>query len=95
VKYLLDTNTCIAAMRSHPQVVGRMALVLPDDLAISTITSYELFTGIAKCANPVKEQVKVEKLLQLVGEVPFDTSAATEAARIRAALEMQGKTIGP
>jgi predicted nucleic acid-binding protein len=55
VRYLLDTNTCIAAMRNDALVVTRMAALTPGDCAISTITSYELYTGIAKCADPAKE----------------------------------------
>ncbi len=42
--YLLDTNTCIAAMRNDALVVRRIAAVSPGDRAISTITSYELWT---------------------------------------------------
>ena len=93
--YLLDTNTCIAAMRNHPLVVQRMAAQSPGDCAISTITGYELYTGVAKCANPAKERSKVELLLAVLGELPFDADAAREAARIRAALESQGSMIGP
>ena len=47
--YLLDTNTCIPAMRKHPLVVRTMASHVPGDCAISTITAYELYTGVAKC----------------------------------------------
>jgi hypothetical protein len=38
--YLLDTNTCIAAMRNHSLVVQRMAAQSPGDCAISAITGY-------------------------------------------------------
>ena len=94
-RYLLDTNTCIALMRNQPTVVQRMAAVAPADCAISTISSYELFTGVEKCANPAKEQAKVELLLKTIAELPFDSAAAKEAGRIRAFLEAQGQTIGP
>jgi tRNA(fMet)-specific endonuclease VapC len=93
--YLLDTNTCIAAMRNHPLVVQTMASHAPGDCAISTITAYELYTGVAKCSNPGRERSKVDLLLGIVSELPFDEDAAKEAARIRAALESQGKMIGP
>lgn len=95
MKYLLDTNTCIAAMRNHPQVVQHLKILSPDDCVISTITLYELLTGVAKCADPARERSKVERLLQVIGPLPFDAGAAAEAARIRAALESQGQTIGP
>jgi tRNA(fMet)-specific endonuclease VapC len=95
MRYLLDSNTCIAAMRHDPLVVQRMAAVSPGDCAISTITSYELFTGIEKCANPAKERVKVNLLLATVHQLMFDVPAAQEAGRLRALLEAQGRMIGP
>jgi tRNA(fMet)-specific endonuclease VapC len=82
-------------MRNHPRVVLRMAAVAAGDCAISTITRYELFTGVERCANPAKERAKVELLLKTVHEVPFESGAAREAARIRALLESQGQPIGP
>ncbi len=93
--YLLDTNTCIAVMRKHPMAVRRISAVAPGDCAISTVTSYELYTGVAKCADPIKERAKVEILLQTLDELPFDSAAAQESARIRALLESQGQPIGP
>ena len=64
--YLLDATACIAAMRNHPNVVKRMSTAAPGDCAVSTITSYELHTGVAKCAAPAKEQAKVDLLLKTV-----------------------------
>jgi len=93
--YLLDTNTCIAAMRQQALVVQRMSAVTPADCAISSITTYELYTGIEKCADPTKEVAKVNLLLATVSELVFDGSAAREAGRIRAFLESQGCMIGP
>lgn len=68
--YLLDINTCIAAMRNHPVVVQRMAAQSPGDRAISTITGYELYAGVAKCLNPAKERSKVDLLLAVLSELP-------------------------
>jgi tRNA(fMet)-specific endonuclease VapC len=95
MRYMLDTNTCIAAMRNRPKVVGRMRATSPGDCAISTITSYELQTGVAKCSNPAGEGAKVALLLNAVRTLPFDATAAHESARIRAELESQGRSIGP
>jgi len=95
MRFLLDTNACIAAMRNHPNVVKRMSATPPGDCVISTITSYELHTGVGKCAAPDKEQAKVDLLLRTVIELPFDPRAAREAGRIRGLLESQGQMIGP
>jgi len=95
MRYLLDTNTCVDVMRNHPNVVNRMSVIAPGDSVVSTITSYELYTGMAKCASPDREQVKVDLLLRTVIELPFDQTAAREAGRIRGLLESQGEMIGP
>ena len=95
MQYLLDTNTCIDVMRNHPNVVNRIFVVARGDSVISTITSYKLYTGIAKCVSPDRERAKVDLLLQTVIELPFDQTAAREAGRIRGLLESQGEMIGP
>lgn len=95
MKYLLDTNVCIAAMRNHPAVVQRLSALAPRDCAISTVTSYELFTGVEKCVNPMRERLKVERLVNIVHQLEFDSMAAVEAARVRASLEASGQSIGP
>jgi tRNA(fMet)-specific endonuclease VapC len=94
-RYLLDTNTCIAVMRNHPKAVQRMAAVPPGECAISTITAYELYTGVEKCSKPAQERAKVDLLLGTVHELAFESAAAKESARIRALLESQGQIIGP
>lgn len=72
-----------------------MSRLTPADCVISTISSYELFTGVAKCASPTKEKAKVDQLLSTIVELPFDMAAAREAGRIRALLETLGQMIGP
>lgn len=95
MRYLLDTNTCISAMRNEAAVVERMSTASPEDCAVSTITSYELFTRVEKCSEPAKEGAKLASLLRNVHTLPFDSVAASEAARIRADLESRGCPIGP
>jgi predicted nucleic acid-binding protein len=63
---LLETNTCIAVMRHHGTVVKRLAATIPADCAISSITSYELFTAVEKCADPANELAKVSELLATI-----------------------------
>lgn len=82
-------------MKNRPSVVARMSAVPPAECAVSTITVYELFTGIEKCADPSRERSKVLRLLSAVTETTFDTRAAREAAIIRAQLEALGQMIGP
>jgi tRNA(fMet)-specific endonuclease VapC len=92
--YLLDTDTCIGALRGHPEVVKRMSGVSPDDCAVSAVSIFELQTGVGLCSRPVEELARLRKLLDLLREVSFDSPAAKEAADVRANLEKSGKGIG-
>lgn len=93
--WLLDTNACIAAMRGHPQVLERLLSVAPNDCGISTVTLYELFSGVESCRQPDVERQKVETFARPLHLLPFDLDAAHHTARIRRHLEQQGKPIGP
>lgn len=95
MKVLLDTNTCIALMKGREKAVQRLRLLQPTDCAISTVTSYELLTGVLKCQNPAREREKVLRLMAVLRVLPFDEAAAARAAEVRAHLESIGKVSGP
>ena|ERR1051326_3149173 len=93
--YLLDSNACIDAIRGVGQVLTRLAAASPNDIGVSTVTWYELYTGVEKCSAPAQERSKLETFRSAVHEIAFDLSASLEAARIRALLESRGEMIGP
>jgi tRNA(fMet)-specific endonuclease VapC len=92
---LLDTNVCVDVLKGHPQVCTRMEAVSPADCAISSVTAFELLSGVRRSAQPERETKKLEKFFAVVGVLPFDATAAAQAARIRFALEGAGLKIGP
>jgi len=93
--YLLDTNVCIAAMKGNPLVQERWSSHVPSDCGVSTVSLYELYSGIARCRQPAIEQVKVDRLIQPMSLIPFDEEAAKRTADIRWLLEQTGQMIGP
>ena len=93
--WLLDTNVCIAAMRGNPQVMQKLEAVAPTDCGISTVTLYELFSGVERCRHPHTERRKVECFAAPLHLLPFDADAAAQTARIRWHLEKAGNLIGP
>jgi tRNA(fMet)-specific endonuclease VapC len=95
MKYLLDTDTCIAAMRGREPVLDRLATISPDDCAISTVTLYELTVGVAKCRDPKTEAAKVARFAASVHLLPLEAKGAQRAGTVRAELERQGRSIGP
>lgn len=92
---MLDTDICIDVLRQQTVVIDRLRQLAPNDCAISMVTVYELFCGLAKARDLEKEQQKVRRFVSAIVELPFDHSAAESAAKIRADLERQGNVIGP
>jgi tRNA(fMet)-specific endonuclease VapC len=95
MKYLLDTNVCIAAMRGNAAVQRRLRQLTPNDCGVSTVSLYELHSGVERCRQPTSERLKVETFTRALHQLPFDHYAALHTARIRWQLEQQGKIIGP
>jgi len=95
VKYLLDTDTCIYALKQRAAVLERMLSRSRADVAVSVITEAELRTGAAKSSSPVKTMRLVESFLRPLTLVEFTSSDAASHANVRAKLERAGTPIGP
>ncbi len=95
MRFLLDTDTCIAAMRGRPEVRRRLEAVAPDDCGISFVSVFELYSGVERCRRPENERRKVETFLGPMHLLPFDRDAALRAAGVRWQLERSGQPIGP
>lgn len=92
---LLDTNVCVDVLRGHPKVLTQMEAVSPAECAISSVTAFELLSGVGRSAQPEREKKKLQKFFAVVGVLPFDANAAARAAGIRGALEAIGLKIEP
>lgn len=96
MSYLLDTNICIYLIKNHPQsVLEKFRQHQPQDVAISSITLYELEYGVEKSQQRQRAQKALAKFLLPLNILDLDRTAATEAAIIRARLEKKGTPIGP
>jgi tRNA(fMet)-specific endonuclease VapC len=96
MRYLLDTNICIYLIKRHPsEVFGRFRQHSPQDVAISTITLFELQYGVEKSQYRQRSEDALAKFLLPLNLINLDRSSAIEAATIRAQLERKGMPIGP
>jgi tRNA(fMet)-specific endonuclease VapC len=93
--HLLDTDACIGVLRQRPGMVQRLSQLAPTECAVSMVSVYELFCGLASALDPAKERQKVERFISAIIELPLDRAGAETAANIRAELERQGTPIGP
>ncbi|MBP5264784.1 MAG: type II toxin-antitoxin system VapC family toxin [Lachnospiraceae bacterium] len=95
IKYMLDTNTCIFAIKKNQHVLERILSSSEGELCISSITYAELSHGVEKSSCPEKNRLALILFLTAIQVLPFDAEAAEEYGTIRASLEKQGTPIGP
>ncbi len=95
MKYLLDTNICIALIRQKPAaLIQRLTSLQPGDAGISSITLAELFHGVEKSARPEQNMSALEQFLLPLDLADFDQDSALAYGKIRADLEHTGQLIG-
>ncbi len=95
MKYLLDTNICIFALKQVPKVRERMMRHKPSEIALSVITEAELRTGAAKSPSPETTLAKLERFLSPLRVLDFTSRDALVYAEIHSKLEHMGRPIGP
>lgn len=95
MKFLLDTDTCIYALKQNQRVIERLLATARDEVAISVITEAELRTGAAKSSKPSRTLQRVENFLSPITLLEFTSDDAMAYATIRAKLERAGTPIGP
>jgi len=95
MKFLLDTDTCIYALRQNKTVLGKLLSKSREDVAVSVITEAELRTGAAKSTSAAKTLRLLENFLRPLGILEFGSNDAAVYAQVRAKLERAGTPIGP
>jgi tRNA(fMet)-specific endonuclease VapC len=98
VKYLLDTNACIALINNKaPAVRTRFQKALAADakVLISSVVAFELWYGVAKSVRAEANARLLETFFAgPVSLLAFELEDAKVAGRVRAALETVGRPIG-
>jgi tRNA(fMet)-specific endonuclease VapC len=93
--FLLDTDTCIYALKQDEDVLQQLLSTPREEIAVSVITEGELRTGAAKSSSPVKTLRLVENFLRPLTLIDFTSDDAIAYARVRSRLERAGTPIGP
>jgi tRNA(fMet)-specific endonuclease VapC len=94
LRYMLDTDICIYAMRNRAPKLRARFNRMSEQLCISTVTLGELFYGAEKSAHTAENLRVVEAFSARLAVLAFDAPAASAFGQIRAALERKGRTIG-
>ena len=92
MKYMMDTNICIYAIKNKSESVIRKILSQnPEDLCISA----ELMHGVEKSQAVEKNRIAMSLFLSAITVLDFDGEAAEAYGQIRAELERKGTPIDP
>lgn len=94
MKYLLDTNICVYALKREANVLRRLKELSPDDVGISIVTLAELWFGARKSTQSVRTRSGVDAFVRPFDVVAFDPPAAETYAELRLLLERAGRPIG-
>jgi tRNA(fMet)-specific endonuclease VapC len=96
VKWMLDTDTCIALIkRQPPNLIKRLQAKAVGDVGISSITLAELRFGVSKSARREQNHAALDQFLLPLDIAGFDELAAESYGNVRAELEKEGTPIGP
>jgi tRNA(fMet)-specific endonuclease VapC len=95
MKFLLDTNICIYAIKNRPpQVLERLRANEAAGLGISSISVAELYFGAEKSGSQ-KNLAALKHFLEPLEIADFDLKAAQVYGQVRNTLEAAGTPIGP
>jgi tRNA(fMet)-specific endonuclease VapC len=95
VKYLLDSNTCIAILKHQPPHIRRKLSSIPVGQAgISSIVLAELRYGVEQSSQKQKNEEALDDFLEFCMVLDWPDTATSHYARIRSELKKAGTPIG-
>lgn len=95
LRFMLDTNICIFAIKNRPAVVRERFNRHADALCISSVTWLELVYGAEHSSRPTHNLRIAQGLAARLEVLPLDARAATHGGQVRAELARAGTPIGP
>jgi len=96
MKWMLDTDTCIAIIKGKPpSVLKKLRGKSVGQVGISSITLGELAFGAAKSGRRDESRAALAEFLLALEIASFDSDAASSYGQLRASLEKRGAPIGP
>lgn len=95
MKFMLDTDICIYAMKHKPEkVIAALRRNEAKGICLSSVTVAELWFGVNKSGSR-KNELALNEFLAAFELLAFDKKVAKVYGRVREKLESIGKPIGP
>lgn len=96
MRWMLDTDTCIALVKQHPdRVLKKLRGKSTGQVGISSITLGELAFGASKSSRSQESHAALGEFLLPLEIAEFDERAAMQYGEVRASLTREGTPIGP
>ncbi len=94
---ILDTSFLIDYMEGLPEAIAKLKKIQEhkESLFVSTITLFELWSGISQCNQPEFEKQKVKRVIESQLVLDFTKECAEKAGMINGALLKRGMPIDP
>jgi tRNA(fMet)-specific endonuclease VapC len=95
MKWMLDTDTCIALIKKHPFALRKLSGRSIGQVGVSSITVGELAYGASKSRKSAEAHAALSEFFLALEIAAFDEQAALRYGEVRAWLSSRGKPIGP
>lgn len=96
MRFMLDTDTCIALIKRKPaNTLRRLTSLEAGEAGISAVTLAELRFGVAKSAERERNARALDEFLLPLEVADLDEAAADSYGAVRASLEASRTPIGP
>jgi len=93
MKWMLDTDTCIAIIKKHPIALKKLRGKSIGQVGISSITLGELAFGAEKSSRPQDAGAALDEFLLALEIAAFDEHAAMRYGELRGSLARRGKPL--
>ena len=95
IRYMLDTDVCIALIKNRPASMrSRLSLLTSEEVGISSIVAAELWFGVANSQKKKKNESALKDFLEFVTLLDWPGEASRLYGQIRAQLQKLGTPIG-
>ena len=95
MRWMLDTNVCIAIIKRQPErAIRKLRGKSIGQVGVSTITLSELTFGAEASVHPEQNLSALHEFLLPLEIAPYDEACAFQYGQLRAQLKKMGRSLG-
>jgi predicted nucleic acid-binding protein len=91
--YLVDTDVVASYLNGRAVAVALLQQLLPDGLALSTVSYGELYEGITFGGDPARQLAGFRRFLHVVRVLDVNRRVARHFGQVRGTLRQQGQLL--